>query len=496
MNTATPSSLLSLCPIRTPNRDCAYGEVETLAPQSHPEDLSARAIDDGWQSHVWRPSPTLAKELPEGFTFCMRSCRDTTGLRTFFPADEGKFLDVAYSGGMAYRMRHWGLTPDERFERRRRWLLFAKSMRMNEHLENLFLHPCSLGGGGVLRSSLESDVTAEWVSVASLLAEGREEAKVSGLERPPQARLIALGLYRIARRNPLLLDTPEAVEMVVRSALYDLPGSAPPGIVQPVAQKLWKMIDDWLDLDDEDFGAKFFGSGNNLIAYLQNLKRQCPAGDLTIAAVRRVILDESWRAALWVGECVGDMLARFADALPDSLTTAERRLYDEMYLPRNYLAGLPLPLLLKRQAVVAAALPDVWRDPANPEALGVLYRLLWLYRELALNRRITDNSVKTTSLPADSVLGGERIVPLSSSTGGGNTESSDWAVAGLQRIGETFRIERGVSCGCDIPTWEQSYSTTKSEEQLFFFYTCAKCGKSVKEPVSWEEIRDLFPDGP
>jgi hypothetical protein len=425
----------------------------------------------------------------------MRSCRDTTGLRTFFPADEGKFLAVAYSGGMAYRMRHWGLTPDERYERRRRWLLFMKGLRMNAHLENLFLHSRSLSSGGVLRSSLESEGTAERVSVASLLAEGRDEAKEWGLDNPPEARLITLGLYRFARRNPLLLDTPEAVEMVVRSALYDLPESASPGIVPPVTRKLGKMIDDWLDLDVEDFGARFFGTGNNLIAYLQNQKRQCRAEDLTIGAVRRVILDESWRAALWVGECVGDMLARFADALPEPLADAERRQYEEMYLPRSYLAGLSLPLLLQRRAVLAAALPDVWRDPCDRRAVGVLHRLLWLSAGLAINRRTADNASKTMPLPPDRVLGGEGISsPSFRRVEDGDTDSSELAVTTIRRIGETFREERGVVCGCEVPDWEQSWSADYSEKRISFQFRCGKCGHSVEESASWSEIQDRFRD--
>jgi hypothetical protein len=476
-----------------PNPD--YGRVETLAPLARAECLSDAAIEDGWQHHVWHPSSTLVNELPEQFIFAMRSCRDKTGRRTFFPTADATFLTDAYSGGMAYRMRHWGLTPYERYERRRRWVLYRKTFQMPERLENRFVSIRSLISGDVFRLTLESDPQLEGVGVGSLFREAREEVREWGLDTPSESQLIAFALYRAARRNPLFLRNPEEVTVVVRNALFDLPGPSPTRIVQPVTEKSHKMIDDWLDLTDEQFDARFFRPGNNVLANLKNQTRRCSAEDLTDDGIRRVVLDEGWRAGLWVGQCVGDMLTRFAAALPEPLTDAERRLFEEMYLPRNYLAGLPLSLLCERKVVLAAALPDVWKDSTDRDAVGILHRVLALYTELAINRRLADRSFTTASLPHHVVLG-DGIVTRSSSGGtGSDSDSSDAATAVLNEIGEQFRLDRGIVCTCDIPRWVQTYSWNKDERRIFFDYRCEICEERVEQPVSWDEIRHRFPDG-
>jgi hypothetical protein len=190
--------------------------------------------------YTWRPSPELARDLPEGFSLTLECLTGPDGIRRFAPEEPlGAFIAKAALGGEALLSRLRSVDAHERYGLRVNRLLYQLGPGLREHLGRSFRRAADLSIPAKARIGQDDDDILPtdlglgpsgrgrgWTP-AELLKHGRAKAAEAGCARPDQAACIRYGLLSAAQENPVdaggcrgdavLVMPPQEVEGVARA---------------------------------------------------------------------------------------------------------------------------------------------------------------------------------------------------------------------------------------------------------------------------------------
>jgi hypothetical protein len=457
---------------------------------------------------VWRPTGELGAQLPPGFELPLACIAGCDGLRRFYPVDDFEsFIDLAFTGGLAVISQHPGLDLEQCRTYRAMYLLFRRARRTRERLKRKFRSPRdlwigksgqSVQGKTVLPDSLGKDAAGEgktW-GVDRLMREGRAAFETAGISDPTEQDQIHYGLVAAARRNPLQIQAGE-VSSLIKFALFDpnlLTGKKPdPQTVEFVFARVTAAVSNHLDDDAEPFRVWFSGPKNTLVSQVAQLKRE-PGGPLDRGEVRRALLELAWDAYAYVAQCIDAQLRIFLRIIAEELDAAEIRLFQQMYLQQPHFGDLPLVLLVERFPFLKAVIWEIWQDPADPEAIGTLHRLLDFYRAMATCRREADRTTKKVQ-PSPNKQGKTPLLlsydaQIHDEGGTGQSTPADAVLLAEEaEFYDHIRIMKNISCPCDHPEWSHHVETDSAGFAVA--YTCSQCGTSGKAELSPEDMEEL-----
>src|SRR5262249_15410822 len=224
-----------------------------------------------------------------------------------------------------------------------------------------------------------------------------------------------LGFARAARNCPLHASDDE-VRPLYRQALYAL--------ILPGGDKNWKskgpgghdlrelVLERFLAALDRHWGDDYDRYDNWLSGPNSNFELQIAqqkgarGGPLDRQIVRRVLQDLGWEAYPYVAGCLEAIMHVFHRLLPEPLTASEMRRFERMHFKQPYFGDLPFILFAQRFPFLDSILAQIWEEGPDPGNLGVLYRLLAYYGEMAVKRRETDRIMKARRAPGG---GGYRL---------------------------------------------------------------------------------------
>ena len=131
-------------------------------------------------------------------------------------------------------------------------------------------------------------------------------------------------------------------------------------------------------------------------------KQPRKAGDLKPKECRRVFACLVAYSFYYMAECWQTFCGVVLQGLAKrgAVSSEEHKLFEQMHLPRQCLANLPIILLVERVPVLRPLLLDLWRTAALGDAArvaGRLQPLLILYGELISNRRTVEREAKQKS---------------------------------------------------------------------------------------------------
>ena len=394
-----------VCARRT--RPSPFGEI-AVTPMSRAvfgEGGPSRFEEEQFQV-IWSPPNPLRANLPEEFELEFACYVDCDGIRRFVPMGGYEtFIHRAFLAGVAIRVHEERLDLVDRNLFYARHHFFQRARRMPEHFDRHFntssdidVRPAGRGGGigrTVLPREVVFDKASRPVSVTELTRRGRELAASAGLRNPTNQIAIHYAFVEIARQDPLFLRDDEAA-MLVRTALYEessIGRQQSPELLEMVTNRQLEWIASHLDKPRGKFDLGYFpGKGSFVKAIAQH--RRKPGGILPHDDVRRAILELGWQAYADVTRSLVRSMSWFMDAMPVPLSPMEREVFERMHFPQRYLGGLPFVLLAERAGFIRNVIRDLWEDPADESLVGMLHRLLDLYRQMAVTRRQADNNFK------------------------------------------------------------------------------------------------------
>jgi hypothetical protein len=458
--------------------------------------------------YVWRPTGKLSEQVPPGFELNLACITGPDGLKRFFPVDDFEtFIDLAFMGGLAVLDQHPGLDPERRWTFRMMYALFRRARRTRERLKRKFRSPrdlwiCRSGqsvqGKTVLPDSLGKDAAGDgktW-GVDRLMREGRAACEAAGIADPTEQDQIHYGLVAAARRNPLQIQAGEVANLI-KFALFDpnlLTGKKPDSkTVAYVFARVAAAVSNHLGDDAEPFRAWFSGPKSSLISQVAQQKLE-PGGPLDRGEVRRALLELAWDAYTYVSQCIDAMMRIFLRIIAEELGAAEIRLFQQMHLRQPHFGDLPLVLLVERFPFLEAVIWEIWQDPADPEAIGTLHRLLDFYREIATCRREADRTIKKVQPSPNKQGKAPLLLPYDAQIhdGVGTGQSTPADAVTLAEASECYdyiRIMKNISCPCQHPEW--SHHADPDSAQVVS-YTCSQCGTSGKAELSPEDVEELY----
>jgi hypothetical protein len=449
--------------------------------------------------HTWTPPADMHPELPEGFTLSLRSVVGPDGVRRFFPVDDlTSFFTDAFAGGLALHNRLKNMSPEQRYSYRAMWLLFQRIRATREHFANSFRYADSLRVSPSARQTaqqfsilpesvgLNDQGQGERWGVGRLLTEGWEEAREQGVQQPTEADCVHYGLVRAARMNPLRLRD-EEVPSLIRMALYkaaELPASLDPAVLEVVVDRVLQAVNRHLGDKSAKFDLWFSGPHSSLVPQIAN-KKFAPGGVLDRNVVRRALLELGWDSYRYVADCVHTMMWVFQRLLPEPLTVAERRFFEQVYLMQPHFGQMPFILLAERFPFLKGILWQIWKGPGDPNAVPIMNRLLFYYGEIAAARRAADRQVKakragqgeTGKLTIECPLHPQIHLPAKPGvpTSPDDPDGAEAVAEGgpldpefdqpeksavpelWDALAERIRELRGVRCDCVLPKWEDKY---------------------------------------
>jgi hypothetical protein len=518
------------------------GRVRVVAEE---EDVLAEARARGVASDfqvtrcVWEPPEDLRQQVPEGFTFALRCIRfPGDGLRRFYPVGAFEtFIGEAFVGGLALLDKLKGLGPEGRHAYRAMWQLFQRVRRTRQRFSNRLLNATSLrvshSGRGTSQDysilpesvGLNAQGQGEPWSVGELLKQGMEEAKASGISTPTEADCVHYGLIRAARLNPLSIPE-ESVGPLIRQALFEsvLPNESPqrgasgPAEVSPreaVIERSLVAIHRHLS-DGQTTFDRWFSGPKSSFAHQIAQQKQAPGGPLARDLVQRLLLDLGWDAYAYVADYIHTMLLVFQRLVPEPLSELEGQRFARLYLKQPSFGQLPLVLLHDRSPFLRSILTTVCEEPADREALAILYRLLDYYGEMATGRRATDRLMKARKDARSHEYKGERSLNAALDPQDPNEERTEaasrsgedppgveddkthqeaahgitenTAANSFQEIAERVRAEKGIRCKCREASWDARV-VEMNDETATIAHDCGVCSCSVTTTVSMADLR-------
>jgi hypothetical protein len=204
---------------------------------------------------------------------------------------------------------------------------------------------------------------------------------------------IRYGLEALALRQNLRLEDSEVLPLM-RMAMFNLDErqSVSEDFIAIVVERLSTTVHAPRNDTTEAFNKSIFPGKGNLVKALANQGGRDQW--LDPQEVRQAILEIGWRAHLYVAGCLDACARAFLASIDEPLNQDEEQLFREMYLPRPYLGGLPLVMLMDRKALISGVIPRLWASPGNADDISTLHGLLHLYGEMATTRRRADNRIK------------------------------------------------------------------------------------------------------
>jgi hypothetical protein len=364
----------------------------------------------------WVPPLDIETETPPGLTIEFKVFAAADGRRRFVPTSGGEELvEQAFVAGLALRIRDGKLDREHRQSYRIMKLIYSRVRKMQEHRDREFRHSRDLfvrpsgRGGGIDKSILPKDLGLNekgegrrW-SVSQLTREGRERARIDGIEPTTSDVAIQYGLLAAAERNPFFPAEKE-IPSLVQMALFDFDRTETKReeergeLLERVESRYLELLNDHLDEPFADFDAWYNGPKSNLFKSLAKCAGY-PDGKLDLNVVRGAFLLLGWRAYEYVADCVDYFVQAFMKSLPKPkrMSAEERQLFSQMYQRQAYLGGLPLVMILERSRLIGPPIQALWNNPTDGQLIGVLHRLLCYYAEMSTTRRQADRQFKKRS---------------------------------------------------------------------------------------------------
>lgn len=357
---------------------------------------------------LWRPTTELAGDLPHDFNIALEVIRDFDGLRRFVPRDgHGPFVQYGWLAGLEILRREaHEMSAEFRFSYRTMKLIFDRVRTGREHLGRRFrasrdLYVRFAGRGGGVGASLlpeyvgrTADGGGERWSIRELTERGRQAAIAAGVRNPTSDMAIAAGLTVAAELNPLWESDPQRIKGLVFSALFD-GGERPTPVtseeVDDVTERLLVCFEEHGEQEWTPFREWFSGRRSNLI---QTLARKSGYDPLPREQVKAALLRIGRSSYEYVTQCFSRFVRSIERTLEEPLSPLERHRFEAMYMPQDYLGGLPLVLLLERRDFIQGIITRMWEEPEERRHVGTLHRLLATYAALAPARRAVDRRFK------------------------------------------------------------------------------------------------------
>jgi hypothetical protein len=526
------------------------GQLGSVRVEPEAEEICAEARARGADPdapatrYVWEPPADLLEQVPEGFTFALRCIRSAgDGLRRFHPVGTfEEFIAQAFAGGLALLDKIKNRGPEGRHSYRAMWQFFQRVRRTRQRFSNLLLNATSLRVSRSGRaSSPEYSILPENVglsaqgqekpwNVGRLLREGTEEARASGISAPKEADCVRHGLVRAARLNPLSIPEQDVLSLI-RQALFesiptdspakDASGSAGQSAHEAVTERSLEAIHLHLDEPQDQFDRWFSGPKSSFVPQIAKQKRAA-GGPLARELVQRLLLDLGWDAYKYVADCIHTMLWVFQGLIPEPLTGPEAQRFERMHLKQPCFGQLPLVLLHERFPFLQSVLIKVREDPADREAVAILYRLLAYYGEMATRRRAADRLLQARKAARAQGYKGECSLEAARGVGDPKAvqpvdacaaaEEAPWAEGAethqeaareifgvipadfINEIAERVRVAKGIRCRCSEPIWLDRVEET-NDEAATLAHECDVCKTSEKTTVSMTDLRKIALDG-
>jgi hypothetical protein len=442
---------------------------------------------------VWLPPADLKGLLPEGFGLPLRVHVGRDGLRRVAPVGPvGVHVDRAWCGGLALLCRHRQLDPGRQLDYRVMWFLYQRARGMRQHLRRSFhwsrdLFVTASGREAPEEVSVIPILVAKkgdegqavpWVrpGVRELRDRGYEAARAAGIAKPTPHQAIHYGLASYAKDDPLSVPDHE-VPQLVRKALFDYDPTGPEPdteLLENVYERASKALMKHTGDATPAFNTWFSGRNNTFVKQIAK-QRRARDGELKPEAVRGALLRLGWDAYQYVAGCLSLQMQAVAKALPEPLTPAERKVFDEMYLPQPHYGNLPLLLLGKRIGFLRSVVLDLWENPGDRRAVGALHRLLQYYAVMAPDRRGADRRRKSKRAY-------EYDEGRDSARARGQTNFS--------RIAARVLVAKGKGCRCAEPEWAALVEDLHTDP-ITFEADCARCNAHRKLTLSRKEFAAL-----
>lgn len=443
----------------------------------------------------WRPSYQLSCQLPEWFRLQLECITQPNGFRLFVPIGVlssrseksgfglryieqlGGLTAVAAAGG-ATILEDRGVRPKEqRLTFRKAWLLqehtrhrreyigdsrqLLKELRIcaaarRERSQNSIL-PCGFGIGA-------NGLGRPW-SLADVRRAGLEAARLKGIESPQHLDIVRLGLLEGTKLQPLRLKSAE-VHSIVRQSIFIPTASVSRSQLTYVAEHFLANLDDAIDDDDPDALTRWIedrdSSQPGMIEKLFDSK-------MDRDQVRAAIVELGWRATVMVAECVDAQFRVFRDALSEPLSPAENLLFEQTFLMNRWFF-LPLAMLHDRLEFLHEAILDLWKNPDDRDAVGIVHGLLYVYSSMIENRREADRRIKQ-------LAGGAKREVSSHAEGCDDqlaiSSSSVWSPTQFSEIAVRVAEAAGYLCDFGNSQFEAHLSETQQPQRISFRLICA-----------------------
>lgn len=418
--------------------------------------------------YVWRAPRDLPGPLPSDRSVRLDVYTARDGIRRFVPCPEDG-LDGFVA--RAFQYGHSLLARDRNFDWER-WcdyligkLAYDRLLRVQERVRRTFHTADSLQIGRGLRDWLgyasvlpdhigrtASGAGKPW-SVNHLLEEGRRAARELGISTPTEADAVTYGLYAAARLNPLRIPDRDQVSSLMRMALYDysrIESRVSDAEREEVLLRFRDLIREHLHDERQQFWGWFAGGHSNLIKAIAN-RRDSSGRKLSPAVVKRALHDLGWRGYQQVGECIEAFARAFARALPLPHRAQEIAYLEALYCRQDYLGGLPLVLVMERQALIRPAVLELWENPADEATIGALHQALSYFTEMVEVSRKADRTQKQ-NVPGLCIHDGTSDLERSGETDGPSAQEVFQHLIELHRIScpQCERSPTGTLASTDI----------------------------------------------
>jgi hypothetical protein len=326
-----------------------------------------------------------------------------------------------------------------------------------------------------------------------LLNRGREYAIAAGAASPNEAQCIAAGFYVAALRDPMTPDRLSEADCLalVRLAIFDLGPSdkrIDPAVRRLVEDRLLGYIAKHLDDNTEEFRRAFLEHRDDLIHRISKQRKH--GGPIDRKLVRQILLDLTFQARRYVGDCVAVQMQHFARALSEPMLPRERAIFDLLYARQAWLGGLPLVLVRDRFPFLQTAVLDLMMNSDDRRRVGALLRLLDYYGEMLGKRRSADRRQKSNRKGLNKAGQSTLMSELDDnvSTASAATDGEEFL-----DIAERLRINRLITCQCgDKASWEPRVREFGSgDDYCLIEFTCTRCLHDESVRVSLMDLRQM-----
>lgn len=443
----------------------------------------------------WQPPYQLSCQLPEWFQLRLQCITRPDGFRLFTPIGAltaqsersdlglryieqlGGLVAVAAAGG-ATILEDQGVAPKEQcltfrtawlmqeHTRHRREFIGDSRQLLNElricagarreHSQNSIL-PCDFG-------ITANGLGRHW-SLADVRRAGLEAARLKGIESPQHLDIVRLGLLEGAKLRPLRLNKLE-LRSILRQSLFVPTTTVTRSQLAYVADRILSNLDDAIDDEDPDALKRWIEDRDSSQPRMIEKLLDCK---MDRDQVRAAIVELGWRATVMVAECIDAQFQVFRNALSEPLSPAENLLFEQTFLMNRWFF-LPLALLHDRLEFLREAILDLWTNPNDRDAVGIVHGLLYAYSSMLENRREADRRIKQLAGGARREVSGLAKGDVDRSA---FASSGVWSPTQFSEIAVRVAEAAGYSCDFGDSQFEAHLSETRKPQRISFRLICA-----------------------